>query len=608
MKKRGTVLFAVCCGTLLFIWTCLPALAQDGGPSSFVLSAEVKKQLNAMRMEKAARTPAQKKMSSQLVHAVKARRGELEQMGLSSLRPGVKVDDDGTVLVDITARVTPGLLADIENLGGVIINFYEEYDAIRARVPLEAVEAIAEDDDVHRIGPAERYLLNKVNTSEGDAAHAANTTRRIYNRTGAGVKVGVLSDSVDFLSSVQSSGDLPFVTVLPGQAGLGRTGEGTAMLEIIHDLAPDAQLYFATAANGLAGFANNINALANAGCRIIVDDVFYLSESPFQDDVIARAVNTVTSRGVLYFSAAGNLGNLNSGTSGVWEGDYREFITDSPVIEGWESVHDFGGAGWSNRITRATPTCYTLFWSDPLGGSANDYDLFLVDPSLTLIMLASDDAQDGSGNPVEGICPDFDTTGYHLVVARWTGEDRFLHLSANRGTLEYATEGQISGHAAAADAFAVTAVGARDRTVPFLGVEPVQNYSSDGPRRMFYHPGGTPITPGNYLSTGGTVRLKPDLAAADCVRTATPGFNPFCGTSAATPHAAGIAALMLSQKPDLTRVQVREMMLQTALDIEAPGWDRDAGYGIPMADRVFETLVPQGINPGILELLLRDRN
>ncbi|HHO48295.1 MAG TPA: hypothetical protein ENN06_07555, partial [Desulfobacteraceae bacterium] len=313
MKKRGTVLFAAWCGALLFIWTVIPAFAQGGGPSSFVMSAEVKQQLNAMRMEKAARTPAQKKMNSQLVHAVKARRGELKQMGLSSLRPGVKVEDDGTVLVDIKARVTPGLLADIEGLGGVIVNFYGEYDAIRARVPLDAVEAIAEDDDVFRVGPAERYILNKINTSEGDAAHAANVTRRLYNRNGTGVKVGVLSDSVDFLSSVQSSGDLPFVTVLPGQAGLGRTGEGTAMLEIIHDLAPGAQLYFATAANGVASFANNINALANAGCRVIVDDVFYLSESPFQDDVIARAVNSVTSRGVLYFSSAGNLGNLNSG-------------------------------------------------------------------------------------------------------------------------------------------------------------------------------------------------------------------------------------------------------------------------------------------------------
>jgi len=601
MKKRGTVLFAAWCGALLFIWTVIPAFAQGGGPSSFVMSAEVKQQLSALAKDKAAWTSAQKKMSSQLVHAVKARRGELEQMGLSSLRPGVKVEDDGTVLVDIKARVTQGLLADIEGLGGVIVNFYEEYDAIRARVPLEAVEAIAEDDDVFRVGPAERYILNRINTSEGDAAHAANTTRRIYNRTGAGVKVGVLSDSVDFLSSVQSSGDLPFVTVLPGQAGLGRTGEGTAMLEIIHDLAPGAQLYFATAANGVASFASNINALANAGCRVIVDDVFYLSESPFQDDVIARAVNTVTSRGVLYFSAAGNLGNLSSGTSGVWEGDYRPFSAEGD----YDSVHDFGSGDWRNRINRGTPTCYTLFWSDPLGGSANDYDLFLVDPTETIIMLASDDLQDGDDNPIEGICPDFETTGYHLVVARWTGEDRFLHLSANRGTLEYATTGQISGHAAAADAFGVTAVGARDRTTPYVGIEPVQSYASDGPRRIFFHPGGTPITPGNYLSTGGTVRLKPDLAAADCVRTATPGFNPFCGTSAAAPHAAGIAALMLSQKPDLTRAQVRQALLQTALDIETPGWDRDAGYGIPMADRVFETLFTGGINPGILELLLK---
>jgi subtilisin family serine protease len=598
MKRRGTVLFASCCGALLFIWTGIPVFAQQGDRPSFELSPELQRQLNSVARAKAARTPAQKKMSSQLVYALKARRGELKQMGLSSLRPGIKVEDDATVLVDIKARVTPALLAEIESLGGTIINFFEEYDAVRARVPLDAVEAIAEDGDVDHIGPAERYMLNKINTSEGDAAHAANTARSTFNLSGAGVKVGVLSDSVDYLAMVQATGDLPYVTILPGQAGLGRTGEGTAMLEIVHDLAPGAQLYFATAANGIASFANNIRVLANAGCRVIVDDVFYLTESPFQDDVIARAVNTVTSQGVLYFSSAGNLGNLSSSTSGAWEGSYKGITS---VVQGYSSVHDFGGGDWSNRIIKGTPQCYTLFWSDPLGGSANDYDLFLVHPTLPLIELASDDLQDGDDNAIEGICPDFDTTGYHLVVAKWSGEDRFLHLSANRGRLEQGTFGQISGHAAAADAFAVAAVNARNRTTPYIGIEPVQSYSSDGPRRMFFYPGGTPITPGNFLDGGGTVRLKPDIAAADCVKTATPGFNPFCGTSAAAPHAAGIAALMLSQKPDLTVAQARQVFQRRSLDIEASGWDRDSGYGIVMADRALESFL--SIAP-ILHLLL----
>jgi hypothetical protein len=94
------------------------------------------------------------------------------------------------------------------------------------------------------------------------------------------------------------------------------------MLEIIHDLAPGAQLFYATGFNGVASFAQNILDLRAAGCDIIVDDVGYFNESPFQDGPIARAVNTVTAGGALYFSAAANSGNKNDNTSGTWEGDF----------------------------------------------------------------------------------------------------------------------------------------------------------------------------------------------------------------------------------------------------------------------------------------------
>ena len=90
------------------------------------------------------------------------------------------------------------------------------------------------------------------------------------------------------------------------------------MLQIVHDLAPGAQLYFATAAPTEAAFAANILALQAAGCQIICDDIFYVTEPVFQDGIIAQAVNTVTAAGVLYFATAGNAGNKNDGTSGVW--------------------------------------------------------------------------------------------------------------------------------------------------------------------------------------------------------------------------------------------------------------------------------------------------
>ena len=81
------------------------------------------------------------------------------------------------------------------------------------------------------------------------------------------------------------------------------------MLEILHDLAPGAELYFATAFSSEATFASNILALRAAGCDIIVDDVFYPEEPTFQDGIVAQAVNSVIADGGFYFSAAGNSGN-----------------------------------------------------------------------------------------------------------------------------------------------------------------------------------------------------------------------------------------------------------------------------------------------------------
>jgi len=121
--------------------------------------------------------------------------------------------------------------------------------------------------------------------------------------------------------------------VLPGQNGIGfggsDEGEGTAMLEIVYDLAPGAQLFFATGFEGQPSMASNIVALADAGCSVIVDDVTYDDESPFAaNQPITQAVKAVSDRGVLYFSSAANSGNLTHGTSGTWTGNFVTYGYD----------------------------------------------------------------------------------------------------------------------------------------------------------------------------------------------------------------------------------------------------------------------------------------
>ena len=237
--------------------------------------------------------------------------------------------------------------------------------------------------------------------SEGDKAHAADLARTRRRVTGTGVKLCALSDGVDSLAASQAAGELPAVDVLPGQAGDG--DEGTAMLEILHDVAPKAELGFATAFTSDASFADNIRALRfQAGCDVIVDDVLYFNEHPFQDGPIARAVNAVTADGALFFSSAGNEGNTLDGTAANYEGDFADSGRGVGKFAG--AAHDFDpGAGVQmfsrSRRSRAPAIPVTLFWADPLGGAANDYDLYLFDANSNVVSF-SQDVQDGERRPV----------------------------------------------------------------------------------------------------------------------------------------------------------------------------------------------------------------
>ena len=127
---------------------------------------------------------------------------------------------------------------------------------------------------------------------------------------------------------------------------------------------------------------------------------------------------------------------------------------------------------------------------------------------------------------------------------------------------------------------------ARTGTRPFTGAaNPIETFSSDGPRKIFIIQTAALLRAGNFLfaTNGGTTLVKPDLTAADGVSARTPGFNPFFGTSAAAPHAAALAALVWQAMPLYTAAQVTTAMIATALDNMAPGIDRDSGNGIPMA-------------------------
>ena len=134
--------------------------AQVGKGAPPGLSERVLNQLTLLREEKNSRTPAQRKMNSQLVHAVKSRRGDRQLREMSKLKSNVDVAADNTTLVDIKAVVTPELLKKIEQLGGTVVNSYIEYEAVRARLSLDVIEQLAARTEVKNIQPASITIIS----------------------------------------------------------------------------------------------------------------------------------------------------------------------------------------------------------------------------------------------------------------------------------------------------------------------------------------------------------------------------------------------------------------------------------------------------------------
>ncbi|MBI3881513.1 MAG: S8 family serine peptidase [Verrucomicrobia bacterium] len=590
----------------------LPLTAAESGR----LADHTLRQIEALHQEKLARTPAQQKLDSQLIYGAKGARGELIAAGITNLQVDLQFAPDGRVLVDLDALVSDSLLAQIQSGGGQVLHSSPRYQSIRALVPVTLVETLAARADVRFIRRAALARTNRLPgpgspvlnasgggvianagsvTSQGDIAHNANLARSTFNVDGTGVKVGVLSDSADYYTNSQATGDLPIITILPGQSGIGagNAGEGTAMMEIVHDLAPGAQLFFATAFTSDTSFAQNIRDLRTAGCDIIIDDVTYFNESPFQDGAIAQAVSDVSASGALYFSSSGNSGSKDHGTAGTWEGDFLD--GGSAAIGRGGRLHDFGGLTY-DTVTSASSGRADLFWADPAGGATNDYDLYIVNSSGT-VLRSSTTTQNGSQNPYESVSSL--NTGERIVIVKFSGAGRFLHLDTGRSAISLSTSGMTRGHNAsgASNAFCVAAVPVPIPTAPFSGgaANPVETFSSDGPRRMFFNANGTALTPGNFSSTGGQLFQKPDLTAADGVATTVPGFSSFFGTSAAAPHAGAIAALVKSFNPLLTPAQIRAILTGSALDIEAAGVDRDSGAGIVMALAALQITPPPDI-------------
>jgi hypothetical protein len=430
-------------------------------------------------------------------------------------------------------------------------------------------------------------------TTQGDAVIRADSFRNTFGVTGQGVTVGALSDTVNQvnggIADSQATGDLPAqgVLVLEDGASKGATDEGRAMLEIVHDIAPGATLAFHTATNSPQDFADGIQALASAGAKVEVDDIAWLDSPFFNDGVIAQAVDHVAAQGVFYASAAGNEGH--QGFFAGWNG-----VT--ATVDGTTGTFfNVGGGSPLQTFTLQPGQSFQLDfqWDDAFLEGGSSQPNFQVPTEIDVLVTTADGQRvlqqfnDNTLNTNEAVQVgtfgndgSFGTNQFALAfvlkqgpapkVIRWVafGDDPQAH-----------GEGAptIFGQAAAAGAMAVGAVPWNSPSTPEFFT------SQGGPVPFLFD------SQGNRLATP-EIRNKPDITAPDGVDTSffgspapqgDPDQHPrFFGTSAAAPHVAGAAALLLQQFPSATNAVLFQHMQQTALDVDSPGPDSFTGPGL----------------------------
>lgn len=598
-------------------------------------------------------------------------------LSLAAEGPGSLLRTGNRVLVEVRfERGAPAGVDDLRAAGAKIVNVSRRFQTVTvaakpAELPsLAAVPLVSAATEVLQPFVSASACPSGTVVSEGDVKlHAKEARETPAELDGSGITVGVLSDSFDQAVEAAdgsgpiatrkaddvAAGDLPGfanscegestpVEVVDDREAEGED-EGRAMAQIVHDLAPGANLAFATAFTGETAFAENIEELAKspaeggAGAKVIVDDVAYPGEPFFQEGPIAVAVRHATEAGATYFSSAGNNSALDpSGRQiGSWEAaQYRDSGSCPPAVQALATLHptacmDFNPGAPTDRtlgikVAPGGTLTVDLQWNEPWEGVNTDLDAFLLDSNGGLLGGSTERNVAVSETPLEFFewaNNSGSSRTVQLVVNRFSGESPRLKVaflengSEDVTAIEYPrSSGSVVG-GPATDVVGPTVFGHNGAAaaittgaVPFNNSGVVERYSSRGPVTHYFGPAeglgaATGLGPPEELS-------KPEVAATDCGKTSFFAFRPkleptvwrFCGTSAAAPHAAAVAALMLEAKLKATPsepaspAEVRAALLSSAVAVGAVD-DCGVGAGLVEALGAVEDLLapPSPVEP-----------
>jgi len=450
---------------------------------------------------------------------------------------------------------------------------------------------------------------------------------------GSGVVIGVISlpfTQVDLEAlEAETTRLIPSASALHFRTGAVDNDNGSLdalyLLQVIYDMAPGAQVVLASpGVNSTPGeMASVVSALvagdpdaAIPAANIIVDDLFYADQNPFEIDEIAEAVIAARNENVLYITAAGDNGqNGAAPTSTVYLADFdgieapSALVQIDPFLNGYY-VQSFGGDGFISVSEDLDNLC--VFWSErPSPGLIPRFVAWVYDDNNKVVGDIGLSAPGGcAGTPVlAGYKVVFDqgasaVSNYRLMV---TGVRSVVPTTLRfQGPIfDTVTSGSIRGHAASADALTVAASVLCDdgETVSYSNCSSlaVASYSSDGEQagtaRFFWESDGS----GGFTEiSGGLAVSKPNLTAAgqSILKTVSSGTTDdanFYGTSASAAVSAGVAGLYWQYARDTLNIRTAfvddmtaYLLQRSLLNVGDPGSDTLSGFGVIDAPKPVE--------------------
>jgi len=434
---------------------------------------------------------------------------------------------------------------------------------VQVLAPASSLERLAASPSVSSVRPPLLHVAEAIPGQEVAASKASSL--QAGGLTGLGVKIAVIDVGFRGVQEAEQSGDLPGDTVVRSFCGdASTTKHGTAVAEIVHEMAPGATLYL-ICIDSEATLGRAVDWVLNQRIPLINHSVGWLSggrgdgvqnriDRASPDDIAHKAFDN----GVLWVGAAGNFGQSH------WSGTFSD-----PDGNTWENFAP-GDEGNGFTIPAGARACASLVWDDwPV--SDQDFNLYVykkkgpANPEGQTALAYGENWQRSGheGAPSEEACYTNPTSSPMDVFAaikniQATRTPRF-DLFVTQGALQYyIPQGSVAQPAESPWALGVGAVCWQG-----YGFRP---YSSQGP------------------TIDG--RIKPDIVGYDGVSTASFGSSGSCnggfmGTSAATPGVTGAAALLLQLHPELAGhpTALMQMLQADAVDLGLRGKDNVFGTG-----------------------------